>query len=608
MDTNIVRPKGLHGYLALARRRRTSIIVAFCCGLVATLLLTALLPAHYRSSGTILIEQQEIPIDMVKSTVTSYADQRVQVISKRVMTTATLLDIIKRYNLYPREQSRDTREALLKLMRNDIGLKMISADVIDPRSGRPTSATIAFEVSYTSRSPDQAARVANELTTLYLNENLTNRTKLAHDATDFLEGEGDRINTQILDLEARLAKFKDKNYAKLPDLVQLNMQLLDRNEEELRTQEARLSSLEQQRVYLQAQLVQLKPNSTVFSETGERIVSSSDRLKMLRSQLAAAKAKYGPDHPDVVTLTREVSGMEADLGERSDTVNDLRRELQSTQSQLDEARKHYTAEHPDRVRLEAMVKSLQADLDAAIAAGKATPPAASSSPGASGTAASPFEARNSLKPTDADNPAYVQIQAQLAGTENDITALNAQIAKLQATIHSFEADVTGSPQVEREYHDLTRDLDNARVRYQEIRSKQGDARVAQSLETDRQGERFNLIDPPLPPEEPISPNRQLIIIAGLVLCLALAAAVAMLREALDTTIRSRDELLQLVGVAPLALIPHIETQAEVRSQRKRFRVALGSAAGTACVALVLVHLFYRPLDVIFFTIVHRLGI
>ena len=52
-------------------------------------------------------------------------------------------------------------------MRDDIGLKMISADVIDPRSGRPTSATIAFEVSYTSRSADQAARVANELMTLF---------------------------------------------------------------------------------------------------------------------------------------------------------------------------------------------------------------------------------------------------------------------------------------------------------------------------------------------------------------------------------------------------------------------------------------------------------
>jgi succinoglycan biosynthesis transport protein ExoP len=594
LNTKSDKPRGLQGYLEIARRRRTAIIIAVSAGLLASFLLAVLLPARYRSSGTILIEQQEIPADMVKSTVTSYADQRVQVISKRVMTTATLLDIIKRYNLYPREQARDTREALLKLMREDIGLKMISADVIDPRSGRPTSATIAFEVSYTSRSADQAARVANELMTLYLNENLTNRTKLAHDATDFLEGEGNRINAQIMELEAKLAAFKDKNNSRLPELVQLNMQLMDRNEEELRSLEGRLSSLEQQRVYLQAQLVQLKPNSTVFSETGERIVSSSDRLKMLRSQLAAAKAKYGPDHPDVVTLTREVSGMEAELGEHPDTINDLRRELQQTQSQLDDVRKRYTAEHPDRVRLEGMVKSLQADLDAAIAAG-------SSAPGSSAPA------RDVLKATDADNPAYVQIQAQLSGTENDIEALNTQIGKLQASVHGYEKDVASSPQVEREYHDLTRDLDNARLRYQEIRTKQGDARVAQSLESDRQGERFTPIDPPLPPEEPVSPNRRLVMIAGLILSLALAAVVAMLREVLDTTIRSREELLELVGVAPLALIPRIETQADRRSARRRFHLALGSAAGSACLALVLVHLFYRPLDVIFFSLVQRLG-
>lgn len=598
MNTKSDKPQGLQGYLGILRRRRKAMLIALVAGLVATALLVTLLPASYRSSGTVLIQQQEMPTDLVQSTVTSYADQRVQVISKRVMTTATLLDIIKRYDLYPRAQARETREALLLRMRDDIGLKMISADVIDPRSGRPTTATIAFEVSYTSRSADQAARVANELTTLYLNENLTNRTKLAQDATDFLQGEGDRINAQIADLEAKLAAFKDKNYAKLPELVQLNMQLMDRNEEELRTQEARLTSLEQQRVYLQAQLVQLKPNSTVFSETGERIVSSTDRLKMLRSELAAAKAKYAPDHPDVVTLTREVAGMEAALGEKPDAVNDLRRELQQAQSELDDARKRYTAEHPDRVRLEAMVKSLQTDLDAALAAGDSSAPSAASGP---------FADRDTLKPTDADNPAYVQIQAQLSGTDDDIASLNTQISKLQASVQSYEADVASSPQVEREYHDLTQDLDNARLRYQELRTKQGEARVAQSLESDRQGERFELIDPPLPPEQPVSPNRPLLLFAGLILSFALAAGVAMLREVLDTTIHTRDELLQLVGVAPLALIPHIETESDKHTARRRFRLALGSAAGTACVALLLVHLFYRPLDVIFFSLARRLG-
>ncbi len=108
-----------------------------------------------------------------------------------------------------------------------------------------------------------------------------------------------------------------------------------------------------------------------------------------------------------------------------------------------------------------------------------------------------------LKPTDADNPAYVQIQAQLAATESDLSALEMQNEKLRTQEAAYQSDISASPQVEKEYQDLSRDYDNARARYQEIRAKQSSARVAQSLETDRQGERFTLIDPPLPPEEPV---------------------------------------------------------------------------------------------------------
>jgi uncharacterized protein involved in exopolysaccharide biosynthesis len=61
--------------------------IAFGVVLMLALLLAAFWPATYRSTGTILIEQQEIPEDFVRSAVSSYADQRVQVISQRVMTS-----------------------------------------------------------------------------------------------------------------------------------------------------------------------------------------------------------------------------------------------------------------------------------------------------------------------------------------------------------------------------------------------------------------------------------------------------------------------------------------------------------------------------------------
>jgi succinoglycan biosynthesis transport protein ExoP len=590
---NVVRDS-----LLAAKLHRKLLTSAFIVCFLAMAALAMLLPPTYRSAGTILIEQQEMPQELVRSTVTSYADERVQVISKRVMTTETLLNIIRRYDLYPQERAKETREALLGRMRKDIGMKMISADVIDPRSGRPTAATIAFEVSYKSRSPDLAAKVANELTTLYLNENLNNRTQLARDAATFLEAEGDRINRQIADLEAKLAQFKDKNFQKLPELSQLNMTLLDRTEEELRSAENRRDSLEQQQVYLEAQLVQLKPNSTVFSDTGERIVSAADRLKQARSQLASVRALYAPDHPDVIRLTREVEGLEKSVGPAapgaagppSSELNDLRRRLQGTEAALTEARQRYSPEHPDRIRLEREVTDLQAQLAASPAS--ATPTAIDAA---------------SMKPIDADNPAYVSIQAQLSATRGELAALATEMNKLRTQAEGYQHNLTLAPQVEKEYRELSRDYDNARVKYAEVRSKMVEAKTAQDLESDRKGERFTLIEPPLPPEEPVSPNRRLILVFGFVLSAALTAGLLWFLETMDSTVRGRHDLLNLTGVPPLALVPHIITASEVRAARRRMWLAAGSATATVCVAVVLTHFFVMPLDVLWFTFARRFG-
>jgi polysaccharide biosynthesis transport protein len=601
VNTVIEKRNTLRELLAAARHRRTALIIAFSLGMLFFVLLAVLLPPKYRSAGTILIEQQEMPQELVRSTVTSYADERIQVISKRVMTTETLLNIIRRYDLYPKQRAKDTREALLTRMRKDIGLKMISADVIDPRSGHPTSATIAFEVSFISSNPDMAAKVANELTTLYLNENLNNRTQLARDAANFLQAEGDRLDHQIGDLEVKLAQFKDKNLNKLPELTQLNMTLLDRTDEQLRELQNRKDSLEQQRVFLEAQLAQLKPNSTVFSDTGERIISSADRLKMARSQLDSARAMYSPDHPDVIRLQREVDGLEKDVAAQpgsqtttpSTELNDLRRRLEHAQSALADAEQRYNPEHPDRIRLEAQV----GDLRKQLAVAQATPPASVGD----GTSL------NST-PVQADNPAFVQVQAQLSATRNDLSALATEMTKLQAQANEYQRNITLSPGVEKEYRELSRDYDNARVKYAEIRSKQVEAKTAQDLEADRKGERFTLIDPPLPPEEPVSPNRFLILLAGVVLSIGLTAGVLWYLETMDATVRGRSDLFNLTGIAPLALVPYIGTLGEERAARRRMWLTAGTSAATFCVAVVLVHFFYRPLDVLWFSVAHKFGL
>ncbi len=295
---NDTEPKfDLRDWLSAAARRRRPIIYALAGGLLLTICPAVFLPAYYLSSGTILIEQQELPSELVRSTVTSYADQRVQTISQRVMTTKNLQGIIDRYDLYPEMRNRKTREEIIGRMREDIGLNMISADVIDPRSGVPREATIAFSVSYTSRGADKAVRVANELTTLYLNENLTERTRLAQDASSFLTAEADRLSAEMTGLEDRLAGFKEKNGDALPELATMNLTMLDRTEQDLRQMEARLASLDSQRVYLEAQLVQNKPNSVMVGDSGERITDAGgppEGAALTAGQCARAVRRRSP--------------------------------------------------------------------------------------------------------------------------------------------------------------------------------------------------------------------------------------------------------------------------------------------------------------------------
>src|SRR5688572_9748509 len=109
----VTRPRTMADRLAAVRRRLWPAIAAAVVVLVIAVASAMLWPPTFRSTGTILIEQQEVPVDVVRSMISSYADQRIQVITQRVMTTDNLIRIIDRYNLYPEGRRTLPREALI---------------------------------------------------------------------------------------------------------------------------------------------------------------------------------------------------------------------------------------------------------------------------------------------------------------------------------------------------------------------------------------------------------------------------------------------------------------------------------------------------------------
>ena len=573
--------KGMQDYLEMLKRNKNKMLIIALVAFVLTVIVAVKWPATYRSTATILIEQQEIPQDLVRSTVTSFADQRIQVISQRVMSSVNLKKIVDKFELYQEEQKKDPISVVLEAMREDINLEMVSADVMDPISGRPMQATIAFTLSFESESAKKAQQVANELVNLYLNENLKRRSEIATEATSFLAIESEKLGQLMSTLEKKLARFKEENEGSLPELQSLNTSLMDRTEQQLMETNRQLSSAEDRLVYLEAELSQIEPNMTVFSETGQRIYGSRDRLKTLEAQLISLKAKYAANHPDVVKMEKEIAALQEEVG-GVDKL-EIAKQIKSKQAELTQMSDRYSAEHPDVKALTQELARLNEALNRPAKAKKAT----------------------DAKP---DNPAYIQLLAQLNVAKVELETTQKLKNKLLAKLEKFEQGLLKAPQVEREYLEMTREYDNTMLKFREVKSKQMEADMAQAMEKDRKAERFSLIEPPIFPEEPFKPNRKAIVFLGFILSIGLAVAFALTKEALNSAVYGSRAILAATGELPLVVIPFIENAEDIAANKRRKIKLLSFAAAGVVISIVVFHFFIMPLDVLWYVLFRKAGL
>ncbi len=573
--------KGLQDYIGILKRNKNKMLFIGMTAFILTLFIALKWPATYKSTATILIEQQEIPQDLVRSTVTSYADQRIQVISQRVMSSANLKKIVDKYGLYQKEQKVNPISVVLEDMRDNIHLEMISADVIDPISGRPTQASIAFTLSFENESAKKAQQVANELVNLYLNENLRRRSEIATEATSFLAIEANKLSELTAKMENELAMFKEKNAGSLPELQQLNMTLMDRTEQQLMETNRQLSAADDRIVYLNAELTQIDPNMTVFSETGQRIYGSRDRLKALEAEYVGLQAKYVANHPDVIKMQKEIAALKDEVG-GVDKI-EMVKQLKDKKAEMAILSNRYSVDHPDVKKLKQQIVNLES---------------------------AQLLSENTKKRIDAkpDNPAYIQLLAQLNAAKTERSTLLTLKNRLFNKLEKYEQGLLKAPQVEREYLELTREYDNNLLKFREVKAKQMEADMAQAMEKDRKAERFSLIEPPLYPDEPFKPNRKAIVFLGFILSFALAVGFAIVKEALNPAIYGPRALIAATGERPLVVVPFIENDEDIAIAKKMKIRILFSLIFGVLLSTAIFHFFIMPLDVLWYVALRKSGL
>ncbi len=538
----------LSDYLAILKRRALLIVATFGAVFAVAVAVALLIPPVYQSTGTIMIESQQIPNDLVQATVTSYADERIEIIKQRVMTRENLLRIIDKYQLFKDRGLTFTPSEQIDEMRQLIGVQLVNANL---RQGQYGSATIAFRVSFEHRRPDIAQRVANELVTLFLSENVKVRSERATQTTEFLTQEANKLKAELDALETQIASYKQQNGAALPQNMTLSMNAIQRLEGELRDTERDYRAAEEEARYLEV-------------------------------ELAGAKA--------AVTNAAALVG----VGSSAATADTAEAELQKARAQLARMANTYTDSHPDvratKRRIEALEKALTEANNA---------PAVSASAAVPGASKSPTVAAAEL--------VVAKVESRLVAARSRMQLLQTQQASLRGRLAQAESQLLQAPQVERGLAALMRDHDGAKRKYEEIHAKQMTAQVAENLEGDQKAERFSLLEPPLTPDRPIKPDRKKMIALGFVLAGVAAAGLVMLLETLHGTVRGADAVAAITGHRPLVLVPYITIAQEAAQRRKLLLRLLGAAVALFLVALVVVHFLYMPLDVLIVKVMLRLS-
>lgn len=552
--------------LTILWRRKWWFLVPFALVSTAALAVAFTFPPVYRSEATILIEEADIPQDLQGMLASEYVEKRFEAISRRVTVSDSLLSIIDRYGLYPQERAQMSVAKLTDMMRGNISREMVRANVVDPRSGERRNLTVAFNIAFDHGNAEIAQRVTNELVTLYLNENLRQRRERADETRRFLRSSLEEAELRLRQVTGELAAFKAAHVGLLPEDRVANQTTIGRLEAELRDLDRQIQAAAEREAFYATQLAQTEPY-LFYTESGQQ-QSPTAKLETMRAELLRLRARYSPDHPDVLRQEREVEALEAMAGgSRSTTV--LRRDRDRVSQELATLSQTYNEQHPEVLA----ARRRLAQIDDALRAAQDRPSVGSVRP---------------------DNPAYISLQAQLAATRTELEAWRGQRDRVEASLTTYREREAKAPEIEGQYITLERQLHEAEAALEGVNRMDASMKLGQSLETEIRAEQLSLIEPPSLPDRPIRPNRKLILLAGLILGFAAGAATLTVAHKLDRTIRSPAEIAGMVGVMPLAVVPHFMTPRE-RAMGMLRPVLLVSVLAFA---LLVVHVMLTPLNLL----------
>ena len=501
--------------LRLIRQRLFWFAIPFSLFAILGLVLISRLPPMYESRALLIVQGQQVPDDIVQSTIQSEAMQRLESVRAQVMARDNLISMGERFGVFGGERmSRTQKDELMK----DRAKIAIARQSEDRRSRNTDDSFVTATISFTDPDPRRAQQVANQLMTEFQAKGIELRQDQAGDTTDFIQEEERKVRRSLDRLASEIATIKAENPNALPDNRQFYESTIQRLLIDQARTQASISAAE-------TDLQQLQMQKSLY--TSNELSPREQELADARSALRNARQQYQESYPTVARLRATVLDLEREVDPDAYRKN-ARAEIASLGRALAEMRKGTPdyAETEERIaELRAAVRSLPAN-------------------------------------QDASSPGQVSYNGQVFALESRLGSLKLQEENLTRQIADMEARIAAVPAVESELFSLVNEQQRLEADLRQVQANRATAERSESLEAQAKAEVLRPIERPVAPDEPTSPDKAKLALAVFAFAGGLAGFLVLIPEVLFAKVQSKDHLKELLPDVPVVEVPRFKTADE----------------------------------------------
>lgn len=340
---------GIDDLVSVVKRRAWIVVLAFLLLTPVAVGVAYILPPVYSASARILIESQQIPDELARSTVTASAAERLELIKQRLLTRQNLITIIEKLSLYS-DFEEMSLAAKIDRLRKATSFESTSFDASPYRRGPP--GVSAFTITVEAHQPVLTSQAANEFVTMVLDLNIRQRSERASETVAFFSQEVQRLSASIIATERDIVAFKNENADSLPESLSFRRDELSSIDEQIYALDQRRIELDEQRREMELELEQ-GPEAPPVSQ----LSPAEQQIVALRNTLAQQRSMLSDAHPQIRALEARIEALENERMQVSATTGEvvdpgaaqtrrLKRQLELIENQinlLDERKKEAEA-------------------------------------------------------------------------------------------------------------------------------------------------------------------------------------------------------------------------------------------------------------------------